>query len=204
MDKTPLEPEASSAPSPPQDDQPVASTSSAESPLTAPVASSEPSSQLATDAVPMGKKAMKRAARMAELEATKADRRLRERTAKKEKKAAKRADAEAGINVEEFNRQRDERLAKKIAEQRFDNMRKQPEGTFFNARIIIDLGFDELMGDPVSPTSRGRQPWNPDVQPAHNTLLTIPYDRKSNRSLRSFLTCTMSIDTRNSRSGRCS
>lgn len=159
----PMDPESSTSTAqaqaslpPALDDQPIASTSAqAMSPSPTPASADQEVSLAVDDSAdaPMSKKAIKRAARTAAMEATKAERRLKERTGRRERKAAQKADADAGINVEEFNQQKEERLQKRLKEARFDNMNKQKPGTFFNARIIIDLGFDELMADTVSPRS---------------------------------------------------
>ena len=84
---------------------------------------------------PLSKKAQKRAAKQEQWEAKKLERRAREREVKKEKKrilAEKRAAGELEDDVS---------LNKKAKKRKID----------FGGRVVVDLGFDELMNDKVRP-----------------------------------------------------
>jgi len=89
-----------------------------------------------TDPKPMSKKAMKKAAKAERIAATKLERRAREKEAKKEKKrilAEKRAAGELNEDDEEETRRRAKRA-------KID----------FAGKVVVDLGFDEMMSDKVS------------------------------------------------------
>jgi tRNA (guanine9-N1)-methyltransferase len=85
---------------------------------------------------PMSKKAMKKAAKAERIAATKLERRAREKEAKKVKKrilAEKRAAGELNEEDEEETRRRAKRA-------KID----------FAGKVVVDLGFDEMMSDKVS------------------------------------------------------
>jgi len=89
-----------------------------------------------TDPKPMSKKAMKKAVRAERLAATKLERRAREKEAKKQKKrilAEKRAAGELNEDDEEETRRRAKRAK-----------------VDFAGKVVVDLGFDEMMNDKVS------------------------------------------------------
>jgi hypothetical protein len=84
---------------------------------------------------PMSKKAMKKMAKAERIAATKLERRAREKEARKEKKrilAEKRAAGELSEDDEETRRRA-----------------KRPK-IDFAGKVVVDLGFDELMSDKVS------------------------------------------------------
>ncbi|KAM0793739.1 hypothetical protein ACM66B_001161 [Microbotryomycetes sp. NB124-2] len=124
-------------------DDAQASTSTA----TEPVASTSASNvsityinqQQQQDQPPMSKNAMKRLAKQQKFEATKQERRLKERAKRKQRQAEKRQLAQSqdgdGVDVE----QKAEMAAKK--------MKKSMPKKRFGARIVIDCAFDELMND---------------------------------------------------------
>lgn len=89
-----------------------------------------------TGTEPMSKKALKKAAKAERIAATKLERRAREKEAKKVKKriiAEKRA---AG----QLNEEDDEETRRRAKRPKID----------FAGKVVVDLGFDELMSDKVS------------------------------------------------------
>lgn len=82
----------------------------------------------------LSKKAQKRAAKAARLHELKLERRAREKEAKKHKRRERAQAIARGELDESASRKR----------------RKTDAGAVFNARVVIDLGFDELMSDKVS------------------------------------------------------
>lgn len=86
---------------------------------------------------PLSKKAQKKAAKAAYIAEKKLERRAREKAAKKEKRAEKRAMASTGNLDSEDHEPEKKRL------------RKDESTKPFNARVVVDLGFDDLMTDKV-------------------------------------------------------
>ena len=94
---------------------------------------------------PLSKKAQKRAAKQAYLVEKKLERRVREKEAKKEKKRQRRERQEriaAGEEVSEDDELVDIQPEKKKA-------RRDGPSKPFNARVVVDLGFDDLMSEKV-------------------------------------------------------
>ncbi len=112
-----------------------------------------------TDPKPMSKKAMKRAAKAERIAAMKLERRAREKEAKKEKKrilAEKRAAGELNDDDEEETRRRAKRA-------KID----------FAGKVVVDLGFDEMMSDKVSSAQSH-------IQPVLSVSPHMPISRRSN------------------------
>ena len=115
-----------------------------------------------TNPKPMSKKAMKRAAKAERVAATKLERRAREKEARKEKKrilAEKRA---AG----ELNEEDDEETRRRAKRAKID----------FAGKVVVDLGFDEMMSDKVSSAQSHIKP----VLSVSLERLTLSVSRKSN------------------------
>lgn len=102
--------------------------------VTADVPSSEPTSQV--EQKPISKNALKKAAKAERFAAIKLERRAREKEAKREKKR-QRAEKKAAGELDEDDEEDRQRQAKK---------RKLE----FGGRVLVDLGFDEMMNDKVS------------------------------------------------------
>jgi tRNA (guanine9-N1)-methyltransferase len=104
-----------------------------------------------TDVVPpMSKNAMKKAAKAKFFAEIKAERRVKEKERKKEKKRQLAERREAGELDEEDEAQL-QRMAKK---RRLGQKNKET----FQARIVFDMGFDEMMADKVcAPPTSGKR-----------------------------------------------
>jgi hypothetical protein len=89
-----------------------------------------------TDPKPMSKKAMKKAAKAERIAATKPERRAREKEARKEKKRVLAEKRAAG----ELNEENDEEARRRTKRAKID----------FAGKVVVDLGFDEMMSDKVS------------------------------------------------------
>ncbi|KAI0320281.1 guanine-1-methyltransferase-domain-containing protein [Amylostereum chailletii] len=94
---------------------------------------------LDTPAIPLSKRARKKAQKAALFEERKLERRAREKEAKKEKKRKRAERVAAGENVSD-----DERVKKKP---------KGGQKTPFDARVVVDLGFDDKMSEKARPIS---------------------------------------------------
>lgn len=87
-----------------------------------------------TQPQPLSKNAIKKAARDAKFAANKLERRAREKEVKKEKKRVKAEKRAAGELDEEDENQR---------------RRKKPKLGNFGGRVVVDIGFDDMMNDKV-------------------------------------------------------
>lgn len=91
---------------------------------------------------PLSKNAQKKAAKAARFAAIKPERRAREREIRKEKKRLKRAaDAEADAELGEGEGSR-----KRV---KVEHTATRGPRTKFAARVVVDLGFDEMMSEKV-------------------------------------------------------
>lgn len=119
-------------------------------------------SPVAAAAVTLSKSAMKKLAKQAAWEESKGARRQREKEKKQARKVAVLEQIAAGdVDLEASERQKAERLrAKNHLKNRFE-WKKSPatglpapksEADWFQARCVVDLGFDELMMEKVRRT----------------------------------------------------
>lgn len=88
--------------------------------------------------LPPSKSSLKKAARLERYAATKLERRAKEREAKKEKKKQKAEKRAAG----ELDEDDDEETKRK--------KKKARVGPRFGGKVVVDLGFDDMMNDKVS------------------------------------------------------
>ena len=97
---------------------------------------------------PLSKKALKRQLKTERFQASKLERRAREKAAKKEKKRARRERFENGEqdSADEEVEEREKKRRKIRKADKEDGARK---GDVFNARVVVDLGFDGMMSEKV-------------------------------------------------------
>jgi tRNA (guanine9-N1)-methyltransferase len=95
-------------------------------------------------ALPLSKKAQKKAAKAARFASQKLERRAREKEAKKEKKRLKRAAQEQDQDGEGEGEDAITRKRAKV-------LKSTGPTTKFGARLVVDLGFDDKMTDKVRP-----------------------------------------------------
>jgi len=103
-----------------------------------------------SSAPPLSKNAIKKAKRAEKYAAIKLERRAREKEKKKEKKLLNAQERAHGANahlddVDKEGLKRGEKRARKDGEEK-----TKEKAIAFGARVVVDLGFDELMTDNVS------------------------------------------------------
>lgn len=97
---------------------------------------------------PLSKKALKRKLKAERFQASKLERRAREKAAKKEKKQARKERMENG-EQNSADEEAEEREKKRRKIRKVDKEEGSRKGEVFNARVVVDLGFDEMMSEKV-------------------------------------------------------